>query len=140
MSMRDPTRRFVFWTPSASLPEGYFDGRTPTRSPREEILAEVLSWPGVTAGPGRRGEFAFKVGRAEIGHLHGEFTAHFAFPQDVWAALIGEGRVVPHPLDRPGLAARRIQDHADVREIIDLLRLSYDRIRARHGLPSGSVA
>ena len=32
----------------------------------EEITSEVTSWPGVTAGPGRRGEFAFKVGRKEI--------------------------------------------------------------------------
>ena len=32
----------------------------------ERITEEVTSWPGVTAGPGRRGEFAFKVGGREI--------------------------------------------------------------------------
>ena len=27
----------------------------------EEITAEVTGWPGVTAGPGSRGEFSFAV-------------------------------------------------------------------------------
>ena len=42
------------------------------QSASERITEEVTSWPGVTAGPGRRGEFAFKVGGREIGHLHGD--------------------------------------------------------------------
>ena len=36
----------------------------------EQITAEVTTWPGVSAGPGSRGEFAFSVGRKQIGHLH----------------------------------------------------------------------
>jgi len=123
-------------TPAISLREAHFDGRLPDASPRGQIVREVLSWSGVTAGPGRRGELAFKVGRAEIGHLHGEVAAHFGFPKDVWSKLIESGRVVPHPLDRPGLAARNIRDDADVREVIDLMRLNYDRLIARRGLPS----
>ena len=55
----------------------------PTASQR--ITAEVTSWPGVEAGPGRRGEFAFTVGRRRLGHLHGDRAAHFSFPQAVWA-------------------------------------------------------
>ena len=53
----------------------------------ERITEEVTSWPGVTAGPGRRGEFAFKVGGREIGHLHGDRAAHFGFPKQVWREL-----------------------------------------------------
>jgi hypothetical protein len=30
--------------------------------------------PGVEAGPGRRGEYAFRVDAREIGHRHGERT------------------------------------------------------------------
>jgi hypothetical protein len=48
---------------------------------RERITEEVTSWPGVLAGPGRRGEFAFKLARREVGHLHGDHTAHFGFPR-----------------------------------------------------------
>jgi len=53
---------------------------TKPRTASEQITKEVTSWPGVEAGAGRRGEFAFKVGRREIGHLHGDHAAHFSFP------------------------------------------------------------
>ena len=109
-----------------------------TRSASEQISEEVTSWPGVEAGPGRRGEYAFKVGRREIGHLHGDHAAHFSFPKHVWAELMEQGRIVPHPVfpDAQGPAARRIENESDVREVIALLRLNYDRVVARHGLPA----
>ena len=105
------------------------------RTASEQITEEVTSWPGVEAGTGRRGEFAFKVGRREIGHLHGNHAAHFSFPRQVWADLFEQGRVVHHPVfpDKPGPAARRIESEADVREVIELLRLNYDRVVARQG-------
>jgi hypothetical protein len=110
--------------------------KTPTAS--QQITEEVTSWPGVEAGPGRRGEFAFRLGRREIGHLHGDHAAHFSFPKDVWADLFEQGRVVHHPVfpGREGPAARRIEDEADVRDVIELMRLNYDRIVARHGVPT----
>jgi hypothetical protein len=110
---------------------------TKPRSPSEQITEEVTSWPGVEAGAGRRGEFAFKVGRREIGHLHGDHAAHFSFPKQVWADLFKQGRVVHHPVfpDKPGPAARTIEGQADVRDVLQLLRLNYDRVVARYGLP-----
>jgi hypothetical protein len=103
---------------------------TQPRTASEQITAEVTSWPGVQAGPGRRGEFAFTVGRREIGHLHGDHAAHFSFPKQVWADLFEHGRVVYHPVfpGKQGPAARRIENDADVREVIGLMRLNYDRI------------
>jgi Luciferase len=98
----------------------------------EQITHEVTSWPGVDAGPGRRGEFAFRVGRREIGHLHGDHAAHFNFPKSVWAELFSEGRIVDHPVfpGRVGPAARRIDSDADVADVIALMRLNYDRMTA----------
>jgi hypothetical protein len=102
-------------------------------TPSQQITTEVTSWPGVSAGPGRRGEFAFNVGRRELGHLHGDHAAHFFFPKDVWDELRAAGRVQPHPVfpDKRGPAARRIASEADVREVIALMRLNYDRFEAR---------
>ena len=99
----------------------------PTASQR--IIAEVTSWPGVLAGPGRRGEFAFTVGRRSLGHLHGDRAAHFSFPKMVWAELRAQGRITDHPVfpGKQGPAARRIDSEADVEDVIALLRLSYDR-------------
>jgi hypothetical protein len=110
---------------------------TETRTASRQITEEVTSWPGVEAGPGSRGEFAFKVGRREIGHLHGDRAAHFGFPKEVWADLRRQGRIVPHPVfpDAEGPAARRIDNEADVRDVIELMRLNYERAVERHGLP-----
>jgi hypothetical protein len=101
----------------------------------ERITETVTSWPGVEAGPGRRGEFAFKVGRREIGHLHGDHAAHFSFPKAVGAELHERGRVGPHPVapDKPAWGARRIETDSDVDDVIALLRLNYDRVVARYG-------
>jgi Family of unknown function (DUF5519) len=106
--------------------------RTETRSASRQITEEVTSWPGVDAGPGRRGEFAFKVGRREIGHLHGDHAAHFWFPRPVWHELRAQGRVVPHPVfpDAEGPAARRIETEGDIRDVIALMRLNYERVTA----------
>src|SRR4051794_20529403 len=100
--------------------------------PSERITREVTSWPGVEAGAGRRGEFAFTVGGAEIGHLHGDRAAHFGFPRDIGAKLREDGRVGPHPVNpySAKMAARQIEDDADVRDVIALMRLNYERITA----------
>jgi hypothetical protein len=104
-----------------------------TQTPSIQITEAVTAWPGVEAGLGRRGEFAFRVGRREIGHLHGDHAAHFNFPRQLWDELKGEGRIAPHPVfpERQGPAARRIADEDDVRDVIALLRLNYDRAVAR---------
>jgi hypothetical protein len=102
---------------------------THTTTPSQQITTEVTSWPDVTAGPGRRGEFSFRVGRREIGHLHGDHAAHFNFPGEVWDELSAAGRIVEHPVfpGRRGPAARRITTAEDVRDVIALMRLNYDR-------------
>jgi hypothetical protein len=104
-----------------------------TRTASQVITDEVTSWPGVEAGYGRRGEFAFKVSGREIGHLHGDHAAHFAFPKDVWAQLSEARRITEHPVfpGRIGPAARRIEGEDDVRDVIALMRLNYDRVTAR---------
>ena len=105
---------------------------TTTQRPSERITEEVTSWPGVEAGPGRRGEFGFRVRGKEIGHLHGDRTAHFGFPRDVGAALREAGRVGPHPVNPHStkMAARAIATDDDVRDVIELMRENYERIVA----------
>ena len=94
-------------------------------SPSEQITAEVTSWPGVTAGPGSRGEFAFTVGRRSASDLH-----------------VSGADIEHHPIfpDKRGPAARRIAGADDVGDVIALLRLNYDRAVDRHGLPEHQPA
>lgn len=110
-----------------------------TALPSQQITQEVTLWPGVTAGPGRRGEFSFRVEGHEIGHLHGDHAAHFMFPSELGLSLKEQGRVVDHPVfpGKPGPASRRITGPDDVADVIELLRLNYDRIVARYNVPTG---
>ena len=102
-------------------------------TPKERITAELKSWDGVEAGLGRRGEYGFRLGHRELGHLHGDRSAHFSFPRECWEELAAEGRIVEHPVfpGKHGPAARRIESDADVDDVIALMRLNYDRITAR---------
>ena len=113
------------------------------RTAGERISEEVTSWAGVEAGPGRRGEFAFRVGRREIGHLHGDRSAHFFFPKEIWQELRWAGRIVEHPVfpGREGPAARRIETDEDVREVIELMRLNYDHVvgQGERATPAGAA-
>jgi hypothetical protein len=108
-----------------------------TLTASRQITDEVGSWPGVKSGVGRRGELAFTLGRRELGHLHGDHALHIGFPKAVWAELFEQGRIDYHPVfpGKPGYAARRIETQDDVRDVIALLRLNYERAVATHGLP-----
>ena len=110
---------------------------TETTSPSQRITAEVTSWEGVESGYGKRGEFGFSVNGHEVGHLHGDHAAHFAFGKDVGAALREQGRVVDHPVfpGKNAMAARRIETDEDVEDVIELMRLNYDRIVEPNGVP-----
>src|SRR6476646_7483105 len=99
----------------------------------DRITAEVTSWPGVEAGFGSRGEWAFSVGARQLGHLHGDRGAHFSFPKATWGELFAQGRITHHPVfpNREGPAARALASEEDVRDVIALLRLNYDRLAER---------
>ena len=58
------------------------------------------------------------------------------------AALFEKGRIDYHPVfpGRPGFGARRIETEADVYDVIALMRLNYERVVSRHGLPNEAVA
>jgi Family of unknown function (DUF5519) len=104
----------------------------------EQITAAVTAWPGVEAGYGSRGEYGFTVGRKEIGHLHGDHALHIGFPKTVWNELKEQGRIDYHPVfpGKPGYGSRRLESETDVRDAIALLRLNYDRLVGRHGVPA----
>jgi hypothetical protein len=110
----------------------------PAQRASERIIEEVTSWPGVSTRPGDRGELSIKVSGREIGHLHGDRAAHFGFPKRLGGELRDQGRVGPHPVrpDHPGWAARSIEGDADINEVIELLRLNYERVVDGHPVAS----
>jgi len=54
----------------------------------ERITSAVTSWPDVEAGPHRFGGVEFRLGRRELGHLHGDRFADVPFPRRVRDELL----------------------------------------------------
>ena len=47
---------------------------------------------------GSRGGLSFRVGKREIGHLHGDHAAHFGLPKALFHHLHDRGQVDFHPV------------------------------------------
>jgi Luciferase len=107
----------------------------------QRIADVVTSWSGVEAAPHRFGGVEFRVGRRELGHLHGDRIADLPFPRRVRDELIAAGRARPHHvLPDSGWVTVAIGD-AGVQAVIELFRLSYERaVRARRRAASPKPA
>src|ERR671923_2938786 len=97
------------------------------QSPSERIASEVLSWPQVSSAPHRFGGVEFRLGRVELGHLHGDRLADLPFPRKVRDDLVAAGRVQPHHvLPDSGWVSRRIRHDEDAAKVTALFRMNYD--------------
>jgi len=82
----------------------------------------------VTIHPHRFGGVEFRVGRRELGHLHGSRLADLPFPVRVRERLVAEGKAEPHHvLPQSGWVSVRIRTDADVERVVELFRLNYNR-------------
>src|SRR5947209_12556911 len=99
-----------------------------TQSTGEQIATTVQSWPGVEAAPHRFGGVEFRLGRRELGHLHGERIADLPFPRRVRDELIAAGRARPHHvLPESGWVTVPVGGEQGVQNVIELFRLAYER-------------
>ncbi len=94
---------------------------------KEKIHAAVTSWPGVTADPHRFGGTEYRLGKREIGHLHGDHLVDIPFPKKVRDEIVATGRAEPHHiLPDSGWVSFYLQEIADVERTIALLKQSYE--------------
>lgn len=101
---------------------------TKAESIEKQIVREVSSWPDVTVSPHRFGGVELRVGRRELGHLHGSRWADLPFPVRVRDELIAAGRAEPHHvLPESGWITVRIRGAGDVADVVDLFRMNYER-------------
>jgi hypothetical protein len=93
-----------------------------------QIEQTVASWPGVTVEPHRFGGIEFRVGRRELGHLHGDRLADLPFPVKVRDELIAVRKAERHHvLPNSGWVSRWIRGVEDVGGVVELFRLNYER-------------
>ncbi|HET7010891.1 MAG TPA: luciferase family protein [Anaerolineales bacterium] len=108
----------------------------------DRIRNAALTWPGVEGHPHRFGGTEYRLGRREIGHVHGDELVDVPFPRRIREKLVAEGRALPHHvLPDSGWISFFIRSDADVSRAIELLRMSYDLARTqREKKGSGATA
>lgn len=99
-----------------------------TTSIHDLIRSTVAGWPGVTALEHRFGGTEFRVGKVEIGHIHGDRLADLPFPKRIRNELVDSGKALPHHvLPDSGWVSKPISGPEDVGEVIALFKMNYDR-------------
>ena len=108
---------------------------TDSMNAHDIIRTEVLSWPGMTEAPHRFGGMEFRLGKRELGHLHGDYLADLPFPVRIREELVREGKAMPHHiLPQSGWVSYPIRDESALPGALDLFRLAYARATgANHG-------
>ncbi len=107
-------------------------GHTPTPNIAAQIRSELLSWPGVTAVRHRYGGVEYRLGKRELGHLHGDYLADLPFPVRVRGELVAANKAMPHHiLPLSGWVSYPIRDADAVPGAVALFRLAYDRATAK---------
>lgn len=88
----------------------------------------------MTSGAHRFGGVEFRLGRVELGHLHGDHLADLPLPKAIRDEVVASGRARPHHvLPHTGWVSRPIRDEEDARDVVALFRSSYDRLRGARG-------
>jgi len=103
----------------------------PTVEISEAIERELLSWPDVTVGQHRFGGREFRIGKREIGHLHGSSVADLPFPRAMRDELVSSGKVSPHHhIPDSGWVSFYLHGEEDVPFALALFRRNYERVHA----------
>ena len=103
----------------------------PVSNAQQYINAAVMQWPEVTAGLHRFGGLEWRIGAAEIGHIHGNSMVDITFPSKVRDALVAAGRAEPHHIYPEIGISLYLNKTADIERAIELLRISYSLIQER---------
>ncbi|NDJ78802.1 MAG: hypothetical protein GYB65_21335 [Chloroflexi bacterium] len=93
----------------------------------DTIGAAVLAWEGVAAHPHRFGGTEYRLGKREIGHIHGNSLVDIPFPTRVRDEVVAAGRAQAHHLlPDSGWVSVYMRTDEDVQRAIELLRMSYE--------------
>lgn len=99
----------------------------PVHGAKEQITQALLAWEGVTTEPHRFGGTEYRLGRREIGHIHGDYLVDIPFPKKVRDEVVAAGRAEPHHiLPKTGWISFYLRQPTDVDQAISLLRQSFE--------------
>jgi hypothetical protein len=97
------------------------------RGASKQIVDTLLTWEGMEAHPHRFGGTEFRIGRREIGHIHGDVLVDLPFPKKVRDEIVAAGEAEPHHiLPDTGWVSFYLRKEGDIQRAIALLKRSYD--------------
>jgi hypothetical protein len=101
----------------------------------QRIQTELLSWPHVEAHPHRFGGTEYRIGRRELGHIHGDHLVDIPFPTKVRDEVVTAGQAEPHHLlPDSGWVSLYLRKAADVDRALALFRRSFELTVKQKGL------
>ncbi len=92
----------------------------------EKIHQAMINFEGITSNSHRYGGTEYKLGKREIGHVHGNFLVDIPFPMKVRNEIVERGEAEPHHiLPESGWVSIYLKDEQDIDRAISLLKKSY---------------
>ena len=105
----------------------------------QRIQNELLRWPRVEAHPHRFGGTEYRIGRRELGHIHGDRLVDIPFPSKVRDEVVAAGLAEPHHvLPDSGWVSLHLRETADVDRAVALFRRSFELTMKQKGLDESS--
>lgn len=97
------------------------------RGASKQIIDTLLTWNGIETHPHRFGGTEFRIGKREIGHIHGDSLVDIPFPKKVRDEIVAAGEAQPHHiLPETGWVSFYLREEGDVESALDLLKRSYE--------------
>jgi hypothetical protein len=99
----------------------------PVAGAGQRIEAAMQTCAGIVAAPHRFGGTEYRLGRREIGHVHGDSLVDIPFPKKVRDELVAAQRAEPHHiLPESGWVSIFLRQETDVERAIELLQYSFE--------------
>src|SRR5438445_3013087 len=93
-----------------------------------KLEEEVAAWPRITIHPHCFGGREFRLGAAEVGHVHTGGTVDIPFPRSIHDTLLAEGLAEEHRwVPNSGWITFHVRNDEARKHALWLLRLSYLR-------------
>ena len=92
-----------------------------------KIHEAVMNFKDISAGNHRFGGTEYKLGKREIGHVHGDHLVDIPFPIKIRNEIVESGEAQPHHiLPESGWVSIFLNNEDDVERAINLLKRSFE--------------
>ena len=104
------------------------------RGVSKQIVDTLLTWQGMETHPHRFGGTEFRIGKREVGHIHGDSLVDIPFPKKIRDEIVAAKEAEPHHiLPETGWVSFYLHKDGDIEKVINLLRRSYEMALKQRG-------